>query len=407
MENNLNFTVAAVLPAGGTGQRMGLPIPKQFHKVCGRPLICYTLDAFENIPWIGKVAVPVANDWKPYLLDLIKENNYTKIILADGKSTRHRSIYEGVLALNNKTKAPDVVIIHDAVRPLVDEKTLRDIASAARNHGASGAVRPLISTVVVKDDNGLMDHSLDRSQCRSSEMPQGFRYNVIAESYKKTSEDEFEHGTECLQLARTYMGIKAKLVDGPDTLWKVTHQKDIHTLERILQDQIKTKVFVHNPGNKRGELYQSIITGFQLEELKVVELQQNGFGTEEKIENFNMLEEKTVQKKQQSYARCFTLLFLDDVDQKYWPASQMKNTHKDNAITFLVYPRNTRIFHKANEYVRNCKDDNLSSNICCGISYEMSGNNEELASTSKKILDLMKIIRTNCPATFHTQIFEY
>lgn len=81
-----------------------------------------------------------------------------------------------------------MVILHDAVRPFVDEQTLRSVTMAANNNGAAGMIRPLSSTVVAQSCDGFLDHSLDRSKFRASEMPQAFKYEVIQKAYMKCTE---------------------------------------------------------------------------------------------------------------------------------------------------------------------------------------------------------------------------
>ncbi|XP_065052949.1 D-ribitol-5-phosphate cytidylyltransferase-like isoform X2 [Rhopilema esculentum] len=258
----IDFRVDAVLPAGGIGQRMGLETPKQFVKVCGRSLICYALDTFESVPWIKKIAVPVSKEWTSHMEQIIKEEGYSKIVLCEGKHTRHRSIYEGVKSLEAEDGSPHVVIIHDAVRPLIDEDILVAVAKAANEHGASGAVRKLVSTILVTDKNEMLDHSLVRSKCRASEMPQAFQYNVISEAYLKSSEDDFDNGTECLHLALEYTWAKPKLVEGTTDLWKVTYQNDLETFEKTIKERTRKNISFWNIENEAPPFWNQIIEFF-------------------------------------------------------------------------------------------------------------------------------------------------
>ncbi len=91
----MDFKVSAVLPAGGVGQRMGLPTPKQFCNLLNRPLISYTIEAFESVPWIDNVVVSISADKMVYMEELLKEYNHRKTSLTLGDAARHRSIYNG------------------------------------------------------------------------------------------------------------------------------------------------------------------------------------------------------------------------------------------------------------------------------------------------------------------------
>ncbi|KPP72033.1 hypothetical protein Z043_109003 [Scleropages formosus] len=159
------------------------------------------------------------------MMDIIHQFSHKKVKVVLGGPTRHRSIFNGLRAFEEQPdgtalRKPKVVIIHDAVRPFVEEDFLLKITVAAKDQGASGAIRPLVSTVIAATSEGYLDHSLERAKYRASEMPQGFLYDIIYQAYQKCSETDFDFGTECLHLALYYCGTKAKLIEGPPTLWK-------------------------------------------------------------------------------------------------------------------------------------------------------------------------------------------
>ncbi|XP_054993261.1 D-ribitol-5-phosphate cytidylyltransferase isoform X2 [Sorex araneus] len=217
--------VAAVLPAGGSGERMGVPTPKQFCPVLERPLISYTLQALERVCWIKDIVVAVTGENMETMKGIVEKYRHKRISLVEAGVTRHRSIFNGLKALaedqpDSKLSKPEVVIIHDAVRPFVEEDVIFKVVIAAKEHGASGAIRPLVSTVISPSADGILDHSLERARHRASEMPQAFLFDVIYEAYRQCSDYDLEFGTECLQLALKYCHTKAKLVEGSPDLWK-------------------------------------------------------------------------------------------------------------------------------------------------------------------------------------------
>ncbi|XP_039662384.1 D-ribitol-5-phosphate cytidylyltransferase isoform X2 [Perca fluviatilis] len=186
--SSVDFPVSVVLPAGGTGERTGLQTPKQFCSFLGRPLISYTIQAFERVSWIQSIVVVVAKENMDLMTDIVQRFQHKKVRAVPGGSTRHRSICNGVRALGDaEEERPKVVIIHDAVRPFVDEDLLYKIAMAAEEQGAAGAIRPLVSTVIATTSEGYLDHSLERAKYRASEMPQGFTYDVICQAYQKVT----------------------------------------------------------------------------------------------------------------------------------------------------------------------------------------------------------------------------
>lgn len=259
--------VAAVLPAGGSGERLGGCTPKQYCPLLGRPLISRTLEALERVGWISDIVVVVASESVDLMKNIVHRYGHKRVTLVEGGETRHRSIFSGLRAfmedhsLGPALPKPEVVIIHDAVRPFVDEETLHQVTGAARQYGAAGAVRPLVSTVVAPSSDGCLDHSLERAQHRASEMPQAFLFHVIYEAYLQCSDYDLDFGTECLHLALAYGKTRAKLLEGPPDLWKVTYKRDLYAAESIIKDRISKHLCIIT--NIKEEAVQ---IGFQLHE---------------------------------------------------------------------------------------------------------------------------------------------
>ncbi|XP_061530795.1 D-ribitol-5-phosphate cytidylyltransferase isoform X1 [Phycodurus eques] len=251
----VDFPVFVVLPAGGSGERTGLQTPKQFCLLLGRPLISYTIQAFERVSWIRSIVVVVAKENMDLMAAIIGRFRHDKVRVVPGGSTRHRSICNGVMALGEveeeeaeEEKENKVVIIHDAVRPFVEEDLLYRVTMAAQEHGASGAIRPLVSTVIATTSEGFLDHSLERAKYRASEMPQAFMYSIIQRAYKRCTEADFDFGTECLHLVLQYCGTNAKLIEGPPTLWKVTYKRDLAAAESVIKDTLSRSACIITGG---------------------------------------------------------------------------------------------------------------------------------------------------------------
>ncbi|WAR05210.1 ISPD-like protein [Mya arenaria] len=234
--DGVKMRVSVVLPASGTGDRFGTCVPKQFSPLLNQPLLLHTLNAFHRLEWVGHVVMVVSDDALEELTSQLKE--WPKLTLVCGHSTRHRSIQAGIRALAEDGRPPDAVIIHDVVRPFVEEELIKQVTLDAIRYGAAGVARPLVSTVIKVDGEGMLTEALDRSQYRASEMPQAFTYSVIKEAYDKADATDLDYGTECLLLALKHTGTRARVVPGPDYLWKVTYKKDLYAVEGIMKEQL-------------------------------------------------------------------------------------------------------------------------------------------------------------------------
>ncbi|CAM4518774.1 unnamed protein product [Lepidochelys olivacea] len=243
-------SVAAVLPAGGSGERLGGATPKQFCALLGRPLISYTVRALERINWISDIVVAVSLENIETMKSIIEKYGHKRITVVEGGMTRHRSIFNGLKIFPESKlsscplQKPEVVIIHDAVRPFVEEDTLLKVVLAAKEHGAAGAIRPLVSTVVASSADGSLDHSLERSRYRASEMPQAFLFDIIYQAYHQCTDYDLDYGTECLHLALKYCKTNAKLIEGSPDLWKVTYKWDLYAAESVIKDTLSQQVCV-------------------------------------------------------------------------------------------------------------------------------------------------------------------
>uniref|UniRef100_A0A1B6DTQ5 2-C-methyl-D-erythritol 4-phosphate cytidylyltransferase-like protein n=1 Tax=Clastoptera arizonana TaxID=38151 RepID=A0A1B6DTQ5_9HEMI len=234
----VDFCVGVVIAAAGSGSRLGGSIPKQYQKIFDKPLLLYAIEEFNKITYIKKIALVVDNleKVKAILQEFGLENAH-KIFLVKGELTRHRSIRAGLQELQKNDDELRVVIIHDGVRPIIPESLVKDLVISADQHGAAGAIRPLVSTVLRLSNDNILEESLDRSIHVASETPQAFQLTVIVAAYNKCLEEDLDTGTECLQLALKYCGIRAKLIQGSEDLWKVTYKKDLYTAQASIREK--------------------------------------------------------------------------------------------------------------------------------------------------------------------------
>lgn len=185
----------AVIFAGGTGQRMNSKTrPKQFLELHEKPILVYTLEAFQKHEEIDGIILVTLKDWINYCLELKEKYHLTKLksIIPGGK-TATESAFNGLARANELFPSDSIVLIHDGVRPLVDEETITKNIECVKEHGTAITVSPAIETITVSDSNensGVIKEVIERAKCQMARAPQGFYLNEILDVYKKAANDK-------------------------------------------------------------------------------------------------------------------------------------------------------------------------------------------------------------------------
>ena len=142
----------AIIIAGGSGHRMGQDIPKQFINVYDKPILIYTLEGFQRHPQIDAIEVVCIDGWHDVLWAYAHQFNITKLKwVISGGNTGQESIRNGVFNLEGKAGADDIVVIHDGIRPLVDETVLTDVIMKAQKYGNAVTSLPYNEQIFVVD----------------------------------------------------------------------------------------------------------------------------------------------------------------------------------------------------------------------------------------------------------------
>lgn len=180
----------AVIFAGGTGQRMNSRTkPKQFLLVHGKPIIIYTLEAFDQHPDIDAIVVVCLKEYIDVLEQLITKFGVGKIAaIVPGGSSGQESIRNGVDKANRLYPADSVVIVHDGVRPLIDQQTITDCIVSVKKNGSAVTVVPATETIVQSED-GVITNIIDRKQCQLARAPQCFRLGELHDAHHKAVEE--------------------------------------------------------------------------------------------------------------------------------------------------------------------------------------------------------------------------
>ncbi len=151
--------ITAVIIAGGVGKRMGQSIPKQFIMINNKPIIIYTLESFEHHPLVDRILVVCKSGWEETLKGYIKEFGLKKIEwIIEGGKIGQESINKGVQFLKDYSEDDDTIIIHDGIRPLVDEIVLSDVIVKCQENGNAVTSLPTMNKSLSRILKKLLHH---------------------------------------------------------------------------------------------------------------------------------------------------------------------------------------------------------------------------------------------------------
>ncbi|MEI3631017.1 2-C-methyl-D-erythritol 4-phosphate cytidylyltransferase [Lactococcus lactis subsp. lactis] len=176
----------AIIIAGGSGHRMGQDIPKQFINVNDKPVIVYTLESFEKHPQIDAIEVVCIDGWQDVLKAYAKQFNITKLKwIVTGGSTGQESIRNGVYKLEGIANSGDTIIIHDGVRPLVDNEVLSDVIVTCEKYGNGVTSMPYNEQIFVIDSNDEQSTTeyIPRETLRRVSTPQAYEFTMLDDAY--------------------------------------------------------------------------------------------------------------------------------------------------------------------------------------------------------------------------------
>jgi len=223
--------ISAVILAGGSGTRMTGDIPKQYLEIGGKPILNYSVDAFESAGCIDEIILVVPPGKVEYCRqNIVERGNYDKISkIVEGGATRQESSLKGVLAADS---ASDFVMIHDGARPFIQRDEIEKMAEKlAVSHAVIMAV-PVKDTIKKISPAETIEETLERKSLWAALTPQAFKRELIIEAHKYANEIGFQ-GTDDASLVEI-MGKKVNILKGSYLNIKITTKEDMVFAEAIL-----------------------------------------------------------------------------------------------------------------------------------------------------------------------------
>jgi 2-C-methyl-D-erythritol 4-phosphate cytidylyltransferase len=206
--------------------------PKQFLELGGRPIIDYTLAHFAEHPLISRIVVACLADWIDYLRDICDRRRYdVPIDIVRGGATGQESIFLGLSHLREGHAGDEdaIVLVHDGVRPLIDEKTITDCIDSVETRGATAVVAPATETIIVNGPDQTISSALERDACSLARAPQGCHTEDLFRAHVASREAHLEFIDSISMLA--YYGHTIYTVEGPLENIKVTTPLDYYAFK--------------------------------------------------------------------------------------------------------------------------------------------------------------------------------
>lgn len=228
--------IYAGILAGGKGSRMNSNIPKQFIELDGKPIIIHTIEKFLNVEEVDKIVISVVEDYIDYTKELISKYLDTdKIVVIKGGSSRSESLMNVCNYIGNDSD--DIILTHDAARPFVSEKIIKDNIDMMKKgeYDAAGTFIPAIDTIAEFKD-GLLSNIPLRDNLYNVQTPQTFRVNELLDSYNSLTEEEKSILTDATKIY-LLKGKKVGLVLGDRDNIKITTDFDLKLGNLIVSEK--------------------------------------------------------------------------------------------------------------------------------------------------------------------------
>lgn len=225
-----------VLPAAGSGKRMGAGQNKLFLKLRSIPILIHTLRVFEQDSKCTEIWLAVKPEERETIQRMLEEFNITKVKgMPNGGAERQHSVNACVQAAVGE----NLILVHDAARPFIEPKVIKELTKRASETGAA------IAGVKVKDTmkkvhNGVIEETIDRDQLWTIQTPQAFRYDILANAQKQAEQDQFLGTDESMLVER--LGLPVHIVESTYDNVKMTTQEDLLIGEAILQKREQGEV---------------------------------------------------------------------------------------------------------------------------------------------------------------------
>ena len=226
----------ALLMMGGVGQRVGAPIPKQFLNIDDKPIFAYILSGLNKSPYIDKIVVVTHSDWHPFVHKWIEILNAEKVYsVVSGGGTRSESVLNGLKSAAEFASGDDIVMIHDATHPYVDDVGIKELIEAVKEYGGATLGQRQFDTCYRVNSDDILEEVIPRQYIVSGASPEAFFFGRIFKIYNDSDPIVFEKMTSAGAIALAN-GIRMKVCTLHTLNLKVTYPEDLELLKHLMTE---------------------------------------------------------------------------------------------------------------------------------------------------------------------------
>ena len=233
----------AVIIAGGTGQRMGQDIPKQFINVYDKPVLVYTLEGFQRHPMIDEILLVCLDGWHDVARAYARQYGIDKLRrIVSGGATGQESIRNGIFALEGTCSPKDIIIIHDGIRPMVDDFVLTDVIRSAARFGNGVTSLPYNEQIFVVDPENpaTTTQYIPRETLRRVSTPQAYTFDKLLSGYRKAfAEGIGIYGSSYTNTMMVELGERLHFCAGSEKNIKLTTPDDLELFKGYLRRDVQ------------------------------------------------------------------------------------------------------------------------------------------------------------------------
>lgn len=221
----------AIIIAGGIGSRMGQQIPKQFINVGDKPVIAYTLEAFQKHPLVDAIEVVCLEGWEQVLRAYARQYGIDKLRwVVRGGASGQESIRNGVYNLEGELAENDICVVHDGVRPMLDPEVITDVIRVAQERGNAVTSMPYNEQIFLVDENdpSTTTQFIPRETLRRVSTPQAYRFDLLDSKYHEAFERGIGiDGSNYTNTMMVQLGVRLYFATGSDRNIKLTTPENL------------------------------------------------------------------------------------------------------------------------------------------------------------------------------------